>query len=55
MVNFLSKLDLNYYKHQTNLAVRDESYKGEFLVPMMGFVSFIIYFQSMFFKCKPDS
>ena len=49
MMNFVDKVELSDKKYQTNGYVRDENYKGKFLLLMKDFVSFITYCQSMYF------
>ena len=49
MVDSVNKLDLSYQKYQTNGAVIDDNYKGKLLFPMKYFLSFVAYFQSIYF------
>ena len=49
MVGFVNMLELNDQKYQTNLTVKCESYKRNFLFLMNDFVSFGTDHQSIFF------
>ena len=34
MMNFVNNIDLSYQKHQADINIRDENYKGKLLFPM---------------------